>query len=118
MILFPENNNKDFYFFNSYLYYFALTIISADSSDALLTDKSIETIIDDLYRYYLWCNDNLKKYNDSIKLYNKYYYLLIDILYSAQTIEKIYKSLVPAESVPILDKILSCLKKSKGDKKL
>ena len=117
-IVFPENNNKDFYFFNSWLYYFALKIISADSSDALLTGKSIKTIIDDLDRYYLWCNDNLEKYNDNIKLYNKYYYLLIDIIYSAQTIEKIYKSLVSAESVSILDKILSCLKKSKRDKKL
>ena len=110
-IVFPENNNKDFYFFNSWLYYFALKIISADSSDALLRDKCIKNVIGDLYRYYLWRNDN-------IKLYNKYYYLLIDIIYSAQTIEKIYKSLVPAESVSILDKILSCLNNEKGKREI
>lgn len=99
-VLFPESKEKEYYYFNPWLFHLAVP----DASGIALEPEAGDEIIVHLKEYVAWCVMNIAKHrNHSDKICGKYEDLLVQTICTFQMIRDIYYSHLTNTSQGIVD---------------
>lgn len=99
-VLFPESQERKYYFFNPWLFHLAVPNVLGGS----LKPETSDEIILRLKEYIAWCVMNMaKQQNASEKIYKKYEDLLVQTIYTFQLIKYNYYSCLTDMSQKIVD---------------
>lgn len=86
-VICPESEEKEYYFFNPWLFHLAAPSAWGDS----LEPETGDEIILRLKEYVVWCVMNMAKYrNSSNKIYSKYEDLLVQTICTFEVIKDVY----------------------------
>lgn len=86
-VFFPENEEKEYYFFNPWLFHLAASSVWK----APLESETSDEIILRLKEYVVWCVMNMAKHrNSSNKIYSKYEDLLVQTICTFEMIKDVY----------------------------
>ena len=98
-VLFPESAEKEYYFFNPWLFHLAAPSVWGDQLEPETSDE----IILRLKEYVVWCVMNMAKYrNSSNKIYSKYEDLLVQTICTFEMIKDIHCSNLSDETQKIV----------------
>lgn len=99
-VLFPESEEKKYYFFNPWLFHLAVPSAWKNPLESELYDE----IILQIKEYVWWCVMNMaKNQNTSKKIYSKYEDLLVQTICTFEMIKDIYYSDLTDKSQEIVD---------------
>lgn len=86
-VFFPESEEKEYYFFNPWLFHLAASSVWKDPLESETSDE----IILRLKEYVVWCVMNMAKHrNSSSKIYSKYEDLLVQTICTFEMIKDVY----------------------------
>ena len=86
-VFFPESEEKEYYFFNPWLFHLAASSVWKDPLESETSDE----IILRLKEYVVWCVMNMAKHrNSSNKIYSKYEDLLVQTICTFEMIKDVY----------------------------
>lgn len=86
-VFFPESEEKEYYFFNPWLFHLAASSVWKDPLESETSDE----IILQLKEYVVWCVMNMAKHrNSSNKIYSKYEDLLAQTICTFEMIKDVY----------------------------